>query len=1047
MKTRTATALLVALAASNLVLTSAARAADEPSVVPIGHADFVPTPEHPIGARGDGMGNYEGATPPIEWWDGTPVQRDVLMQPQGAQWDVPADKPTKAWDQADTKSKNILWKVPAPGWGYAHPIVVGNPSTSLRAGNPSTSSTNSGQAGSRLRDDATARQAGRGRLYTVGHPYWVACYDADTGKELWKKAMTPMLAAGMEAEKAEKLRKVLDLALALFIRSRGDDYGGSPFLFGPLTKREVENPEPSLKSRVDACDKALAMIAKYRGDVEAIGDPKLIAALDHDAAQVEDQIKEIKTAENPQAAIRDVCKKKDRTFGALRNALAEGYDIPFPWGWYGYIGWADASLASDGERIYGTLAQGQMFCYDLDGKLLWSRQDGGRSCDNGYNFNRPPLVADGVVCVRLQVPDKTSKLSRWVGFDSKTGNLLWEVPFGLHGFVAPLTITLVDPSGKPVKVFVTHSPGKAADGSEHGSAFIRAKDGKVLGYCPGYKAGRGSHLTWHDGVLVCSAGADGRAPDPVAFRVKMTGPDAVSTELVAVGGKDYACVPNGEEFAVGFGPYRFQSNTLADMRTFQQMSTIPWVRETATKVGPYLIGRTGGPGLAGAMTYRTKRADKRALDCFQVIDLSDVRNPRLLSNRNVLSFTEPPTDHIITTYLPDRDPLVFSGVYQGSASYFGTDMSGVVGHGDRIYLQSAAFLYCIGPAVKGTPKDDPTMVATIRAAKNVDEVAKYLDSDSAQYRYEAVKRVAALGKGQEVSGKLETLAKTDTYEEIRSEAFRALGLEVGKTGAKALAEHIAALDIGNPHSPNAVGIGDVVMTLRTLGKEAESTLVALLSDADLKQRTRAAMLVQVLGPGGEAVRDALIAFMADDKAAQAVVQPARALSAWPVDAKVTETFVGLINTAQQGLKQGPAFEYLYRSMTEEKKNAFLSEVAAKNPDQSTWTRAVEELVERKAFDVLGPVIQASTGRRQGGLFWPLCHAAKTPEVKKFAVEQMRLKLEAKANPEDLNINALPALGADAAPLLPLLKAITPENATVKNAIADIERKVAEAEKK
>jgi hypothetical protein len=103
-------------------------------------------------------------------------------------------------------------------------------------------------------------------------------------------------------------------------------------------------------------------------------------------------------------------------------------------------------------------------------------------------------------------------------------------------------------------------------------------------------------------------------------------------------------------------------------------------------------------------------------------------------------------------------------------------------------------------------------------------------------------------------------------------------------------------------------------------------------------------------------------------------------------------------------------------------------------------------VERKAFDVLGPVIEASTGRKQGWLLYPLCHAAKTPEARKFAVEQMRKKLEAKANPDELGIGALPALGADAAPLLPLLKALNSTNPGIVNTIVYIESKVAEGKK-
>lgn len=223
-----------------VLMAGSARAADASSVG-IGHADFVPTPEHPIGFRGDGQGCYPGATPPIEWWDGTPVKREIALE----------GKPTLMRDTADTKSKNILWKVPAPGWGYAHPIVVGK------------------------------------RIYTVGHPYWVACYDAETGKELWKRAMTPMLAAGMKAEKAEALRKVCDLASAFFMLNHQQKQGDAVFLFQKPSKEEAKDPAGVVKTEIETGTKALAMITKSRADVEAVGDQELVKALDKDVAAIE----------------------------------------------------------------------------------------------------------------------------------------------------------------------------------------------------------------------------------------------------------------------------------------------------------------------------------------------------------------------------------------------------------------------------------------------------------------------------------------------------------------------------------------------------------------------------------------------------------------------------------------------------------------------------------------------------------------------------------------------------------------------------------------
>jgi len=71
-----------------LVVAGTLRAAE----VPLGHKDFVPTPERPVGWRGDGStGVFPGATPPTQW---------------------------------DSGGKGVLWRVTMPHQTFASPIVV-----------------------------------------------------------------------------------------------------------------------------------------------------------------------------------------------------------------------------------------------------------------------------------------------------------------------------------------------------------------------------------------------------------------------------------------------------------------------------------------------------------------------------------------------------------------------------------------------------------------------------------------------------------------------------------------------------------------------------------------------------------------------------------------------------------------------------------------------------------------------------------------------------------------------------------------------------------
>lgn len=71
-----------------LLLTAIAAGSD----VPLGHPDFQPTPQRPIGWRGDGSGVFPAATPPVEW-DGD-------------------------------SGLNLKWKADLPWWGCGSPVVA-----------------------------------------------------------------------------------------------------------------------------------------------------------------------------------------------------------------------------------------------------------------------------------------------------------------------------------------------------------------------------------------------------------------------------------------------------------------------------------------------------------------------------------------------------------------------------------------------------------------------------------------------------------------------------------------------------------------------------------------------------------------------------------------------------------------------------------------------------------------------------------------------------------------------------------------------------------
>jgi len=65
----------------------------------LGSADFTPSPNRPVGWRGDGTGRFPAATPPIAW------QRKQVG--------------------ADYTTKGIVWMTPLPNTGVSSPIIVG----------------------------------------------------------------------------------------------------------------------------------------------------------------------------------------------------------------------------------------------------------------------------------------------------------------------------------------------------------------------------------------------------------------------------------------------------------------------------------------------------------------------------------------------------------------------------------------------------------------------------------------------------------------------------------------------------------------------------------------------------------------------------------------------------------------------------------------------------------------------------------------------------------------------------------------------------------
>jgi outer membrane protein assembly factor BamB len=91
--------ILPGLLTGSLLLSAAMAGETGPSAgavtkdVPLGHKDFCPSPQYPVGFRGDGSGHFPGATPPVTW--------NALT------------------------GEGVVWKTALPGTSFSSAIVVG----------------------------------------------------------------------------------------------------------------------------------------------------------------------------------------------------------------------------------------------------------------------------------------------------------------------------------------------------------------------------------------------------------------------------------------------------------------------------------------------------------------------------------------------------------------------------------------------------------------------------------------------------------------------------------------------------------------------------------------------------------------------------------------------------------------------------------------------------------------------------------------------------------------------------------------------------------
>ncbi len=84
---------------------------------------------------------------------------------------------------------------------------------------------------------------------------------------------------------------------------------------------------------------------------------------------------------------------------------------------------ASETPATDGERLYVLFGNVGLYCYDLDGKLLWQHAIQPRETRYGWGTSMSPIVYED----RVYLVDDNEEKSTLLALDKRTGKVIWEV--------------------------------------------------------------------------------------------------------------------------------------------------------------------------------------------------------------------------------------------------------------------------------------------------------------------------------------------------------------------------------------------------------------------------------------------------------------------------------------------------------------------------------------------------------------------------------------------------------------------------------------------
>jgi outer membrane protein assembly factor BamB len=451
---------------------------------PLGAPDFRPTPERPIGWRGDGTGRYTGATPPVTW---SRIAASFLQEAK-----VQAKKPAGAAASGQPLPRGLAAHY-LPEWLVAGPFDPAGDAKPLEKefiGKDADLSPDDGDkvwkrtdCGSGLNLAKAVGGMTQGQVaYACTYVYMpqagklpVAWWCTQNLYKLWinGKPCNPQGEWG-SYEFVQGWNRILLKGAA---NAKGESSAGAGFS-PPGLKYEDKNirwvtPMPGEgysmpaivgdKLFICADQASLVCLDKNTGKILWMRSTTVIdAAITEKGKLAEDAEAKAALAEHtalieayvknptPEAAK----KANENYYQKLHNVSKK--DPAYAWqalgGWGG--GSSSPSPTTDGESVfvyYGDF--GLAACFDLEGNRKWTRYARTNGAHHGINAT-PHITGNTVVVYGHQ----------WIAYDKKTGKDLWTVPQPGNSY------------GSPVRAFAGKDELMVApDG-----VVVRAADGKVL---------------------------------------------------------------------------------------------------------------------------------------------------------------------------------------------------------------------------------------------------------------------------------------------------------------------------------------------------------------------------------------------------------------------------------------------------------------------------------------------------------------------------------------------------------------------------------------